>query len=126
MRDWLWSKGVPVVGPMDHGFCVSIYFAGPENLSLELSYSEAAINPEARIDPEVQAHAGISGEELVRYKQFGAYADKSGGVAQPLASAPGPHMTNCLGVAYETSIVVPAEVIRANSENEPPLTIEGC
>lgn len=79
MRDWLWSKGVPVVGPMDHGFCVSIYSAGPENLSLELSYSEAAINPEARIDPEVQAHAGISDEELVRYKQFGAYVDKSGG-----------------------------------------------
>ena len=79
MRDWLWSKGVPVVGPMDHGFCVSIYSAGPENLSLELSYSEAAINPEAWINPEVQAHAGISDEELVRYKQFGAYVDKSGG-----------------------------------------------
>ncbi|MDA1073530.1 MAG: VOC family protein, partial [Proteobacteria bacterium] len=39
MRDRLRSKGVPVLGPIDHGFCASIYFAGPENLSLEFSYS---------------------------------------------------------------------------------------
>ena len=35
MRDRLRAKGVPT-GPMDHGMCVSMYFAGPENLSLEL------------------------------------------------------------------------------------------
>ena len=34
MRDRLRSKGVPVVGPMDHGLCCSIYFAGLENLAL--------------------------------------------------------------------------------------------
>ena len=36
MRDRLRSKGVPVMGPVDHGMCVSMYFAGLENLSLEL------------------------------------------------------------------------------------------
>ena len=39
MRDRLRSKGVPVMGPLEHGMCCSIYFAGPENLALELSYS---------------------------------------------------------------------------------------
>ena len=35
-------------------------------------------------------------------------------------------MTNYPDGAYEASIAVPDEVIWANSENEPPLTIEGC
>src|SRR5882672_4982609 len=33
MRDRIRSRGVTVFGPIDHGFCQSIYFAGPENLS---------------------------------------------------------------------------------------------
>src|SRR5215831_16662339 len=53
MRDRIRAKGVPVLGPLDHGFCQSIYFAGPENLSLELSYSVEAIDAEAWIDPDV-------------------------------------------------------------------------
>ena len=60
MRDRLRSKGVPVLGPLDHGMCVSMYFAGPENLSLELSYSMEPINNEQWIDPEGGALAGIS------------------------------------------------------------------
>ena len=39
MRDRIRSRGINVFGPIDHGFCKSIYFAGPENLSLELSTS---------------------------------------------------------------------------------------
>ena len=64
MRDRLRSKGVPVMGPVEHGMCRSIYFAGPENLSLELSYSNAPINNEEWIDPEVVALIGASPEEL--------------------------------------------------------------
>ena len=64
MRDRLRSKGVPVLGPLDHGMCVSMYFAGPENLSLELSYSIEPINSEQWIDPEVVALAGISAEAV--------------------------------------------------------------
>ena len=64
MRDRLRSKGVPVLGPTDHGMCVSMYFAGPENLSLELSYSHEPIDNRAWIDPEVVKLAGISEDEL--------------------------------------------------------------
>ena len=60
MRDRIRSKGIPVLGPLDHGMCKSIYFAGLENLSLELSYSNEPIDARAWIDPEVMALAGIS------------------------------------------------------------------
>ncbi len=123
MRDRLRSKGVPVIGPMDHGFCVSIYFAGPENLALELSYSQAPIDARAWIDPDVQALAGISDEELARYKGSSDYADQGGDVVQPGADAPGPHMAGYPEGAYERSIAVPDEVIWANSENEPPVKV---
>ena len=36
MRDRIRSRGVQVMGPIDHGFVQSFYFAGPENLSLEV------------------------------------------------------------------------------------------
>lgn len=124
MRDRLRSKGVPVIGPMDHGFCVSIYFAGPENLSLELSYSEEPIDNRVWIDPEVVALAGISAEELERYKQPAGYEDESGAVPQPDADSPGPHMVYPEGT-YESAISVPDEVIWERSENEPPVRVTG-
>ena len=83
LRDRLRSKGVPVLGPVDHGMCVSMYFAGPEQLSLELSYSNEPIDANAWIDPEVQALAGISDEELERYKSPADFAGDGGAVAQP-------------------------------------------
>lgn len=123
MRDRLRSKGVPVLGPMDHGMCCSIYFAGPENLSLELSWSDAAIDANAWVDPEVQALAGISDDELARYKRPADYRDEGGAVAQPGVDAPGPHMTNYPEGAYEKVIGLPDEVIWSNSENEPPVKV---
>ena len=93
MRDRLRSKGVPVLGPTDHGMCVSMYFAGPENLSLELSYSHEPIDNRAWIDPEVVELAGISEDELARYTHPADYKDQGGAVAQPSADAEGPHMT---------------------------------
>ena len=123
MRDRLRSKGVPVIGPMDHGFCVSIYFAGPENLSLELSYSEAPIDSRAWIDPEVQALAGISDEELSRFKQPSEYAHAAGAVAQLGPNAAGPHMSNYPEGGYEALLAVPDEVVWENSESQPPVRV---
>ncbi len=123
MRDRLRSKGVPVMGPMDHGMCMSIYFAGPENLALELSCSEEPINQEAWIDPEVQALAGISDEELARYKRPADYADQSGAVPQPALDGPGPHMTNYPPGAYEAVMSLPDEVVWNMVENEPPVPV---
>lgn len=124
MRDRLRSKGVPVMGPVDHGMCVSMYFAGPENLSLELSYSNEPINAAAWIDPEVVALAGIDAEELARYKNPAGYEDQGGAVTQPdIAATHGPHMTNYPEGAYEQIMGVPDEVMFNSMPTDPPVEI---
>ena len=123
MRDRIRSKGVPVLGPLDHGFCQSIYFAGPENLSLELSYSLEAIDARAWIDPEVVELAGISAFELERYKRSSDFADQKGRVRQPALDGPGPHMTNYPKGGYEQLLSLSDEAVLARSENQPPVKV---
>ena len=75
-----------MLGPLDHGFCKSIYFGGPENLVLEVSTSNGqAIDAEAWIDPEVVALNGISPAELARYKNPAPWARPATPVPQPPA-----------------------------------------
>jgi len=123
MRDRLRAKGVPVMGPLDHGMCMSIYFAGPENLALELSCSAEPIDQRAWIDPEVVALAGISAEELARYKTSSGFRDSAGAVPQPALDGPGPHLTNYPPGAYERIMGMSDEEIFALSENEPPVKV---
>ena len=124
LRDRLRSKGVPVMGPVDNGMCVSMYFAGPENLSLEFSYSNEPINNEAWIDPEVVELAGISQEELARYKNPASFEDSGGAVPQPdVSGTPGPHMTNYPEGAYEQIMSVPDEIMWQSMESEPPVKV---
>ena len=123
MRDRLRSKGVPVIGPMDHGFCASIYFAGPENLALELSYSEEPINQQAWIDPEVVEMVGISAEELARFKRPADFSDQGGAVPQPGIDSPGPHLANYPEGHYERAIAIPDELIWNSVENQPPVKV---
>ena len=123
MRDRIRSKGIPVLGPLDHGMCVSIYFAGPENLSLELSYSTEPIDGRAWIDPEVVALAGISADELARYRRPASFRDQAGAVAQPRLDGPGPHMTNYPPGAYAALLGLSDEKARHMVTNEPPVKV---
>jgi catechol 2,3-dioxygenase-like lactoylglutathione lyase family enzyme len=94
MRDRIRSRGIDVFGHIDHGFCKSIYFAGPENLCLEVSTSEGqAISAEAWIDPEVVALAGISAEELKRFKAPAAFSRPANPVDQPAFDPAKPHLS---------------------------------
>lgn len=123
MRDRIRSRGVNVMGRIDHGMCQSIYFAGPEGLTLEISTSEAAIDPRAWIDPEVVELVGISDEELARYTNPAAYDGEGGAVPQPPVDLSKPQM------AYppetlERIMAVPDEVLTANSSYaEPPVRV---
>jgi catechol 2,3-dioxygenase-like lactoylglutathione lyase family enzyme len=63
IRDRIRSHGVPAIGPIGHGFCKSIYFAGPEGLTLEVSYAVTACEPARWVDPKMLEACGISGEE---------------------------------------------------------------
>ena len=121
LKDRLRSKGVPVIGPKDHGFCMSVYFAGPENLSLELSYSNEPINANVWIDPEVVELVGIDAEELARFKRSSDSVDQSGTVAQPGFDVPGPHMSNYPPGRYEKILSMSDEEMLATSENQPPV-----
>ncbi|MDX2170899.1 MAG: VOC family protein, partial [Deltaproteobacteria bacterium] len=60
MRDRIRSHGVNVVGPIDHSMCVSIYFAGPDQMTLEVATSAVPVDPKQWIDPAVLEKAGIS------------------------------------------------------------------
>ena len=68
MRDRIRSHGVNVIGPIDHGMCRSIYFAGPDQMTLEVATSTCAIDPQRWIDPSSLAKAGISPDEAVRFR----------------------------------------------------------
>lgn len=92
MRDRIRAHGVPVFGPLDHGLCHSIYFAGPEGLNLEVATSEQAIDRRAWIDPEVAALAGMTPEEVSRYSAPKAKLAVEGRVPQPEYDPEKPHM----------------------------------
>lgn len=84
MRDRIRAAGVTVFGPVDHGMCHSIYFAGPEGLTLECATSPAPIPADNWIDPEVVELAGISADDLARYRNPPADPDvEPGSIAQP-------------------------------------------
>lgn len=91
MRDRIRSHGVNIVGPIDHGMCRSIYFAGPDQMTLEVATSQEAIDPARWIDPAVLAKAGISADEAARFKAPPAYAGPSS-VKQPEYDPSKPHM----------------------------------
>ena len=83
MRDRIRSKGFHVFGPLDHGIMRSIYFSGPDNLSLEISTWVREVVPDAWIDPEVVKSLNISDEELTRLRNPAPYKGEGGAVAQP-------------------------------------------
>ena len=82
MRDRLRSRGVQVLGPIDHGFCQSIYFEGPEGLNLEVACGEA-IDDRAWIDPEVVDLCGIDADELAAMRAPAGFDRPADPVPQP-------------------------------------------
>ncbi len=123
MRDRIRDRGVNVLGYIDHGMCKSIYFAGPEGLTLEVATSDEPIDQRAWIDPEVVELAGINAAELARYKKPAEYSDEGGGVVQPPYDAGKPHMQYPPEM-YQAILKLSDEEVRAaSSETEPPVKV---
>lgn len=121
MRDRIRSRGIQVLGPLDHGFIQSMYFAGPEGLSLEICCG-SDINAEAWVDPEVRDLCGISAEEMAALK---APADHEGdgSVPNPPFDPEQPHMHYPPG-RVEQVMSVPDDVVwRDFSETTPPVDV---
>lgn len=121
MRDRIRSKGVNVMGHIDHGMCQSIYFAGPEGLTLEVATSAAAIDADLWIDPEVVERAGISAADLARYRHPEPFTPGDAPVAQPPIDPTKPHMAYPPD-DYEAMMAIPDDVLTAAaSYSEPPV-----
>ena len=121
MRDRIRSRGITVVGPMDHGMCQSMYFAGPEGLALEITFG-GAIDQRAWIDPEVQALAGISDEEVATYVSPAAFERPDQPVSQPAFDPSKPHPVYPAGV-YERMVTMPDELMLHAVTNVPPVQV---
>lgn len=119
MRDRIRSHGINVIGPIDHGMCKSIYFAGPDNMALEVATSACAINADEWIDPTTLEKAGITAEEAARFRAPAPYAGPSP-VPQPPYDETKPHMTYPKD-AYLKMLAVPDEVLlKVASYTAPP------
>jgi catechol 2,3-dioxygenase-like lactoylglutathione lyase family enzyme len=124
-RDRIRTRGLTVVGPIHHGLCDSIYFAGPEDLSLEIATSEKAIDGRAWIDPEVVALANISPAELARFRKPEPLSLTGGTRAQPAIDKSKPYMRGWPPGVYEHLAALPdGEFTERMSETEPPVKIE--
>jgi catechol 2,3-dioxygenase-like lactoylglutathione lyase family enzyme len=120
MRDRIRSHGVNVIGPIDHGMCQSIYFAGPDQMTLEVATSQGALDPDRWIDPTVLEKAGISAEESQRFRNPAPFTGKSP-VPQPAYDPDKPHMAYPKD-AYLKMLAIPDEVLTATaSYTEPPV-----
>lgn len=123
MRDRIRSRGVNVMGYIDHGMCQSIYFAGPEGLTLEVATSSEAIDPRAWIDPDVLAVYGLSADDVRRFTEPADFESSGGAVPQPPIDPTKPHLDYPADV-YEKMMATPDDVIlEFASYTEPPVKL---
>jgi catechol 2,3-dioxygenase-like lactoylglutathione lyase family enzyme len=121
LRDRIRSRGIPVMGPINHGMCQSMYFAGPEGLALEVTFGRD-IDERAWIDPEVQALAGISDDEVRRYTAPAEYPRPTAAVPQPEFDASKPHLVYPEPI-YRAILSTPDEHFWNSVESRPPVDI---
>jgi len=122
VRDRIRSRGINVFGPLDHGLCHSIYFAGPEGLLLEAAWSAEAIDDRAWIDPEVVDLVGISADELDRFVHPAAFSGEGGRRPQPEIDWSRPHFGPRAN--FEWLMTTPDDVVIARlSEPDPPVKV---
>lgn len=121
LRDRIRSRGIVALGPIDHGMCQSLYFAGPEGLCLEIATGRG-IDEQAWIDPEVVALAGINAEELRRFVSPAAFERPSTPLPQPTPDPSKPNLGYPPGV-YERVAALPDEVLWNSVENRPPVEV---
>jgi hypothetical protein len=113
---------VNVLGPIDHGMCKSIYFAGPDQLTLEVATSAAAIDPRAWIDPVTLHAACISEAEADMYRAPAPY-DGPSPVPQPPYDPAKPHQAFPKAI-YQAMLAAPDELVTASaSYAEPPVKV---
>ena len=121
MRDRIRSRGINVIGPLDHGMCRSMYFAGPEGLTLEIATSDEPIDPKHWLDPAAAAEVGIDAETMQRLANPAAYQNEGEPVAQPEYDESKPHMVYPPAV-YQQLLKMSDDAVREQASfSEPPI-----
>ena len=121
LQDRLRSHEIVVMGPIDHGMCESIYFAGPEGLVLEAAWSQGPIDPLRWVDPTVCERIGISPDEIERYTRPPEFLAGTERVPQPAINPDKPHLAYPQA-DYEKMVAIPDEIItRSASITDPPV-----
>lgn len=123
MRDRIRAHGIPVFGAIDHGMCKSIYFAGPEEMNLEIATPGMEfIDPKSWIDPEVVEFADITPAELQAMVSPPVFEQPGQPVSQPAYDATKPHLTYPQDV-YEKMLNASDEKIASRSTfTDPPVS----
>ncbi|MFB4304319.1 VOC family protein [Actinomadura sp. NTSP31] len=124
LRDRIRSRGIQVIGPIDHGWWKSIYFAGPDDINLEIT-TGGDIKPENWVLPEVVELCGISPEELERLQNPVPFDASQGPVAQPPYDPSKPHMEPLDVELYAKGLeMTDEEVWETFSYTKPPVPDE--
>lgn len=123
MRDRIRSRGIQVLGPMDHGFIQSIYFAGPEGLSLEVACG-SAIDERAWIDPEVRDLCGISEADVAAMVDPASFEQPADPIPQPDYNDAVPNMHYPPGVVQKVMGRSDEMVWETASETTPPVIVD--
>jgi catechol 2,3-dioxygenase-like lactoylglutathione lyase family enzyme len=123
VRDRIRSHGIQVLGPLDHGMIQSIYFAGPENLSLEVCVGRD-IDERQWVDPEVQALCGISDAELDRLTDPIGFERPDEPVPQPAYDPARPNLRYSDAAREFIMGMADADVWTNLSESTPPVSLD--
>ena len=122
LRDRLRAHEVVVFGPIDHGMCVSMYFAGPEGLTLEATTASEPIDPSLWIDPSVFERAGVTAADVERFRAPAPFVRPVEPVPQPGYDPERPRMAYP-DDAYRFMLTLSDEEIAASaSVTEPPVS----
>lgn len=106
--------------------CHSMYFAGAENLALEIATSATAIDERAWIDPEVVAHVGIDAALLESLKHPKPYEPGPTPVPQPPIDWSRPQLSFPKRMLEALMGMSDAEVAAKLSVPEPPVAVDGA
>jgi len=121
LRDRIRSRGIVVMGPINHGMCQSMYFAGPEGLCLEVA-TGSGIDERAWIDPEVVGLAGIAEVDLARYLRPPTFERPTEPVPRPPYDPSKPNLVYP-PAAYQRILSLPDEAFWGSVTSDPPVAV---
>ncbi len=122
LRNRIRSHGVAAIGPIGHGFCQSIYFAGPEGLTLEVSCAVSEVDPARWVDSKVLTACGISGAEAEAMRNPAPCVSEAS-VAQPAYDPAVPNMAYPPETLKMILATPDAAITAQRSYNEPPVRV---